>query len=105
MYLSDSSGRHVTPMVLTNGPRDPLPLNAGIKSKILYHSAHGNVTVEQKTKALEASFRMHQRANASFRPVNVSTDDEEEQDRDEDGDEDEDEDIGEDIGEDMEIGN
>ena len=69
-YLSDSTGRQVTPIARTEGPKDPLPLDATLGHKKAYHQAHGNTTPMQKAKALEESNRQHQQANPSFTPVN-----------------------------------
>ena len=61
-YLSDSTGRQVTPLVRTSGPPDPLPLNAGRGPTKAYHKAHGNITPGQKARAVAASLQAHIRA-------------------------------------------
>ena len=63
-YLSDASGRQVTPFILTRGPPDPLPPNAGASPTRAYHKAHGNRTAEQKQRAILASLRAHGILNA-----------------------------------------
>lgn len=58
-FLSDSTGRQVTPLILEYGTPDPLPLNAGASPTRAYHRAHGNSTLEQKARAVEQSLRFH----------------------------------------------
>ena len=50
-YLSDSSGRQITPLARTHGLPDPLPPNSGPSPTRAYHRAHGNVTEHQKSQA------------------------------------------------------
>ena len=58
-WLSDASGQQITPLVLTEGPKDPLPLSANYGANLQYHYAHGNETPAQRTKALDDSYRLH----------------------------------------------
>ena len=73
-YLSDSTGRQVTPIARTEGPKDPLPLDLPAERlkelKKEYHLAHGNRTPLQKMRAIDESNRQHQLADPSFTPVN-----------------------------------
>jgi hypothetical protein len=60
-YLSDSSGRQVTPLARTRGSPDAMPIDADEKLKRIYHRAHGNETELQKAKAI---VRAHEKRQA-----------------------------------------
>lgn len=66
-YLMDPNGRSITPITLTTGRPDPLPLHAGRGPTRAYHKAHGNITPAQKAQAERESLRYHARRAAEAR--------------------------------------
>ena len=83
VYLSDSMGKQVTPYARSKGMPDPLPLRAGVGPTAAYHTAHGNVTKDQKARALDLSLRAHVASGKlppHFELVSSDEEDEEEED-------------------------
>jgi hypothetical protein len=66
-YLKDAHGNQVTPIALTSGRPDPLPLYAGRGPTRAYHKAHGNITPEEKARAERESLRYHAKRAAEAR--------------------------------------
>ena len=103
-YLSDSAGRQVTPVVLREGPKDPLPPDANLGAVRAYNRAHGLSLPPGRPKLNVSSDNIRRQANSMFTPFNRQEDaDDETDETDEENEEADEEDQSEDEteGEDM----